>query len=120
VSRTASTSKRSAAIVGSGNIGTDLLFKLRRSQTLEPRFMVGIDEASAGLAEARRLGLETTSDGVETLLARAELPDLIFEATSAGVHARNAPRYRELGIPVVDHIVLGRGTFISMTERGLL
>lgn len=99
--------KRKVAIIGSGNIGTDLMIKiLRHGQHLEMAVMVGIDPQSDGLARARRLGVATTHEGVGGLMQMAEFADIdfVFDATSAGAHIKNDAALREAkpGIRVID------------------
>ncbi|ENO79744.1 acetaldehyde dehydrogenase (acetylating) [Thauera sp. 63] len=92
------------ALIGSGNIGTDLIYKIKRSPVLEPVWMVGIDPNSEGLARAREMGLKTTADGVDGLLPHV-LDDNIqiaFDATSAYVHAENSRKLNELGVMMID------------------
>ncbi|WP_269199398.1 acetaldehyde dehydrogenase (acetylating) [Mycobacterium colombiense] len=93
------------AIIGSGNIGTDLMIKILRSDgPLRVAAMVGIDPASDGLARAARMGVATTADGVDGLLAMPEFGDikLAFDATSAGAHRANWAKLQPSGVRVLD------------------
>jgi acetaldehyde/propanal dehydrogenase len=96
--------KIKCAIIGPGNIGTDLLYKLRRSAVLEPVWMVGVDPSSEGLARARELGIKTTDQGVDGLLPHvaADGVQIAFDATSAYVHKDNSDKLTRLGVMMID------------------
>jgi acetaldehyde dehydrogenase len=91
-----------AVILGSGNIGTDLMYKLLRSTSVEPVALVGIDPESEGLSRACTLGVEATAEGVEWIVRNAERFELVFDATSAGAHRAHAPALIEAGLQVID------------------
>lgn len=95
----------SVAIIGSGNIGTDLMIKiLRNGKHLKMAAMVGIDPASDGLARADRLGVATTAGGIDGLLALPNFKDIriVFDATSAGAHAHHNEVLQQHGVKVID------------------
>ena len=89
------------AIVGTGNIGTDLLIKLQRTPDLEVALFAGVDPASSGIARAKELGVPTCTDGIESVLADDDIR-IVFDATSAGAHRAHAPRLEEAGKLAVD------------------
>jgi len=96
--------KVKCALIGSGNIGTDLLYKLKRSPLLDPVWMVGIEPASEGLARARAMGLKTTDQGVDAMLphVKDEGIQIAFDATSAYVHPENSRKLNALGVMMID------------------
>ena len=106
------TTKAKAAIIGPGNIGTDLLMKCQRSDFIEATWMVGIED-SAGIQRARTLGLRTTTDGVDGLVSgfSANPVDFVFDATSAYVHAENSRKVTALGATMIDLTPAAIGPF---------
>jgi acetaldehyde/propanal dehydrogenase len=105
--------KIKCALIGPGNIGTDLLYKLKRSPFLDPAWMIGIDPESEGLARAREMGLKTCATGVDGFLPHV-LEDgvqIAFDATSAYVHAENSRKLNELGVMVIDLTPAAIGPF---------
>ncbi len=95
-------SKVKVAVLGSGNIGTDLMMKLRRSNVLELTTVIGIDENSDGLRLAKEYGYEAIYTGIDGFLERPELADIIFDATSAYAHIEHAKLLKEAGKKVLD------------------
>jgi acetaldehyde/propanal dehydrogenase len=107
------TNKIKCALIGPGNIGTDLLAKLQRSPVLEPVWMVGIDPESDGLKRAREMGLKATAEGVDGLLphVKADGVRIAFDATSAYVHAENSAKLHALGVLMIDLTPAAIGPF---------
>ena len=105
--------KIKCALIGPGNIGTDLLAKLQRSPVLEPVWMVGIDPESDGLKRARDMGIKTTADGVDGLVPHlaADGVQIVFDATSAYVHAENSRKVNACGAMMIDLTPAAIGPF---------
>jgi acetaldehyde/propanal dehydrogenase len=102
-----------AAIIGPGNIGTDLLYKLKRSSILEPAWMVGVDPTSEGLSRARQMGLQTTAEGVKGLLPHLGSDNIkvAFDATSAYAHRTTSDLLTSAGLLVIDLTPAAIGPF---------
>jgi acetaldehyde dehydrogenase len=109
---TEATPRVPVAVLGSGNIGTDLLFKLLRSEVLEPVVVAGIDPQSEGLAIARSHGIATTADGIDGLLRHARQARIVFDATSAKAHVRHAPQLKTAGVIAIDLTPAARGPYV--------
>lgn len=103
--------KVGAAIVGPGNIGTDLLTKLMRSDVVEVRLMSGIVPDSPGLERAARLGVDTSAEGIEAVLARDDV-EIVFDATAAQAHSAAAPRLKDAGKLAVDLTPAAIGPYV--------
>lgn len=105
--------KIKAAIIGSGNIGTDLMIKALRSEVIEPVWMVGIDPTSDGLKRARELGLKTTHEGVPGLEKhiREDNIQIAWDATSAYVHKSNNDIVAKYGVVMIDLTPAAIGPF---------
>ncbi|MDO6683375.1 MULTISPECIES: acetaldehyde dehydrogenase (acetylating) [unclassified Oceanobacter] len=105
--------KLKAVIIGPGNIGTDLLMKMQRSEWIEPVWMVGIDPESEGLKRAAAMGIKTCATGVDGILEQVIADDIrvAFDATSAYVHAENSRKLNELGVIMIDLTPAAIGPF---------
>lgn len=103
--------KIKAAIIGSGNIGTDLMYKLERSELIELTAMVGIDEKSDGLKRAEQKGYKIFSNGIDGMIENPDIAEIVFDATSAKAHVRHAKVLKELGIMAIDLTPAARGPF---------
>jgi acetaldehyde dehydrogenase len=115
------TAKTKVAIIGSGNIGTDLMIKIMRlSKVLEMGAMVGIDPESDGLARARRMGVAATHEGIDGLIAMPEWKDIeiVFDATSAGAHKRHSEVVLAAGKRMVDLTPAAIGPYVIPPVNG--
>jgi acetaldehyde dehydrogenase (acetylating) len=108
-------SKVKVGIIGSGNIGSDLMVKLRKSELLEVTTMMGIDATSRGMRHAKEIGLEVFDNGIDGLQNNPELVDIIFDATSAKAHLYNADVAKKLGKQMIDLTPAAIGPFIVPT-----
>ncbi|USK62526.1 acetaldehyde dehydrogenase (acetylating) [Peribacillus asahii] len=103
--------KLKVGIIGSGNIGTDLMYKIERSPVLEMSVMVGIDPNSDGLKRAKDRGYEIISTGIDGLMERLDLVDIVYDATSAYAHKHNSDLLTAANKKVIDLTPAAIGPF---------
>ncbi|KFN03868.1 acetaldehyde dehydrogenase (acetylating) [Bacillus clarus] len=104
--------KVKVAIIGSGNIGTDLMYKLRKSEVIEMNAMIGIDLESDGLKRAKEEGYEIFDNGIQAIIDNPSIADIVFDATSAKAHGHHAKVLGELGKLVIDLTPAAYGPFV--------
>ena len=109
--------KIKAAIIGTGNIGTDLMYKLERSNVIELTAMIGIDSNSDGLKRAKDKGYQVFSNGIDAIVENPDIADIVFDATSAKAHVRHAKILKELGKLAIDLTPAARGPFFCPAVR---
>src|SRR5699024_11600344 len=105
--------KVKAAIIGSGNIGTDLMYKLERSDVIELTAMIGIDPDSDGIARAKDRGYITITNGIDGVKENPDVAEIFFDATSANAHVVHAEVLKDLNKIVVDLTPAAVGPFFS-------
>ncbi|MED1723355.1 acetaldehyde dehydrogenase (acetylating) [Brevibacillus parabrevis] len=104
--------KIKAAILGSGNIGTDLMYKLERSREIEIAAVIGIDPDSDGLQRAKERGYAVFANGIQAIADQPDMAEIVFDATSAKAHVRHAKVLKELGKVAIDLTPAARGPFV--------
>ncbi|AOV06204.1 acetaldehyde dehydrogenase (acetylating) [Sporosarcina ureilytica] len=109
--------KYKVGIIGSGNIGTDLMYKIERSPYLEMSVMVGIDPASEGLKLAKERGYQTFDNGIDGLMENPNLFDIVFDATSAKAHLRHAELLQSIDKKLIDLTPAAIGPFVVPTAN---
>ncbi|WP_158734828.1 acetaldehyde dehydrogenase (acetylating) [Alteribacillus sp. YIM 98480] len=107
--------KVKAGIIGSGNIGTDLMMKMERSQFLEMSAMIGIDPDSDGLCHAKERGHSIFDNGIDGFLEKPDLADILFDATSAKAHHYHAQSLEKIQKQVIDLTPAAIGPFVVPT-----
>ncbi|WP_017381889.1 acetaldehyde dehydrogenase (acetylating) [Paenisporosarcina sp. TG-14] len=115
--------KIKVAIIGSGNIGTDLMYKLERSDVIELTAMIGIEAESDGLKRAKEKGYQVISNGIQGIIDNPELAEIVFDATSAKAHVHHAKILKELGILAIDLTPAAIGPFfcpaVSVNQQSM-